>query len=106
MPMPTTAIRGRSCSLRVGGGLPNMAKPPMPKGSNQPTKIGIELCRWGRCIPEAAAAEMVRVEVATPEPGVMLAGENEQCKLLGIPAHASEIELLNAPHCGVAVTVK
>ncbi len=36
----------------------------------------------------------------------MVAGENEQCKLLGIPAHESEIELLNAPDCGVAVTVK
>ena len=62
--------------------------------------------RWGRFIPVTAAAEMVRVEVATPEPGVMEAGEKEQLKLLGIPAHEREIALLNAPDCGFAVTVK
>jgi hypothetical protein len=36
----------------------------------------------------------------------MVAGENEQLKLLGIPAHESAIGLLKAPDCGVAVTVK
>lgn len=53
-----------------------------------------------------ATVEMVTVEVATPEPGVMVAGENEQFKVLGIPAHESTIGLLNAPDCGVAVIVK
>jgi hypothetical protein len=36
----------------------------------------------------------------------MEAGEKEQLKLLGIPAHEREIALLNAPDCGLAVTVK
>jgi len=36
----------------------------------------------------------------------MVAGENEQLKLLGIPAHERAIGLLNAPDCGFAVTVK
>jgi hypothetical protein len=36
----------------------------------------------------------------------MLAGEKEQLNLAEIPAHDREIALLNAPDCGVAVTVK
>ena len=48
---------------------------------------------------------MVRVEVAVPVPGVMLAGENEQRKLLGKPPHESEIWLFNVPDFIAAVTV-
>ena len=36
----------------------------------------------------------------------MAAGEKEQLKLLGIPAHEREIGLSNVPDCEVAVTVK
>jgi hypothetical protein len=49
---------------------------------------------------------MVRVEVAVPVPGVMVAGEKEQFKVLGSPLQESAIELLNEPDCGFAVTVK
>ena len=36
----------------------------------------------------------------------MVAGEKEQLKLLGIALQESEMELLNDPDCGFAVTVK
>jgi hypothetical protein len=36
----------------------------------------------------------------------MVAGEKEQVKLLGIPAHESAIGRLKAPACGVAVMLK
>jgi hypothetical protein len=49
---------------------------------------------------------MVRVEVAVPEPGVMLAGEKEQLKVLGTPEHDSEMGLFEAPDCAFAVTVR
>ena len=50
---------------------------------------------------------MVRVELAVPEPGVMVAGEKAQLNLAGIPAHESEIGTLNAfPDWAFAVTVK
>lgn len=48
---------------------------------------------------------MVRVEIAEPEPGVMVAGEKEQLKLLGRPAQESEIGLVEEPDCALAVTV-
>ena len=48
---------------------------------------------------------MVRAEVAVPEPGVMAAGEKAQLKPLGRPLQESEMELLNEPDCGFAVTV-
>ncbi len=54
----------------------------------------------------AALEEIVSAEVAIPEPGVMLAGENEQLIVLGIPVQLSAIELLNDPDCGFAVTVR
>ncbi len=54
----------------------------------------------------AALEEIVSVEAAIPEPGVMLAGENEQLIVLGIPVQLSVIELLNDPDCGFAVTVR
>lgn len=40
---------------------------------------------------------MVRVEVAEPEPGLMVAGEKEQLKLLGSPAQESEMGLVEDP---------
>jgi hypothetical protein len=49
---------------------------------------------------------MVRVEVAVPEPGVMIAGEKEQLKVLGTPVHDSEMGLFEAPDCAFAVTVR
>ena len=49
---------------------------------------------------------MVRVEVAVPEPGVMLAGENEQLKVLGTPVHEREMGLFEAPDCAFAVKVR
>ena len=53
----------------------------------------------------AALEEIVSVEAAIPEPGVMLAGENEQLIVLGIPVQLSAIELLRYdPDCGFAVT--
>ena len=93
------------------GALPTRAKPPIPKGNSKPARIGNASCRSGRLAPltlavVTGAAEMVRVELPTPEPGVMVAGENEQLKLLGIPAHESAIDVLKAPDCGVAVIVK
>lgn len=46
------------------------------------------------------------MDVAVTEPGVIVAGENEQLRLLGIPLQESEMALLNGPDCGSAVTVK
>lgn len=57
-------------------------------------------------MPLVALAEIVTMEVAIPEPGVMLAGEKEQLIVLGIPLQLSAIELLNDPDCGFAVTVR
>ena len=57
-------------------------------------------------VPGAALAEIVTTEVATPEPGVMLAGEKEQLIVLGMPLQLSAIELLNDPDCAFAVTVR
>lgn len=48
---------------------------------------------------------MVRVEVAVPEPGVMLAGEKEQLSVLGSFGQESEIGRFDDPDCAVAVTV-
>jgi hypothetical protein len=48
---------------------------------------------------------MTRVEVALLAPGVMVTGEKEQLNELGRPAQESVMALLNAPDCGVAVTV-
>lgn len=59
-----------------------------------------------KLIDAAEALEIVRVEVAAPEPGVMAAGEKEQLNPLGIPPQESEMGLLNDPDCGTAVTVK
>jgi hypothetical protein len=63
------------------------------------------LCR-GRFSADVDTDEIVTVEVAVPEPGVMVSGENEQLKPVGIPLHESVIGLLNDPDCGVAATVK
>jgi hypothetical protein len=52
------------------------------------------------------AAEIVTVEVAVPDPGVMFSGENEHFKVEGIPLQESAIGLLNDPDCGLALTVK
>jgi hypothetical protein len=49
---------------------------------------------------------MVRAEVADPAPGVIVAGENEQARVLGRPAQESEIGVFEAPDCIFAVTVK
>jgi hypothetical protein len=46
------------------------------------------------------------VEVALPDPGVMLAGEKEQFRALERPLHESEMGVLKDPDCVCAVTVK
>jgi hypothetical protein len=48
---------------------------------------------------------MVRVEVAVPEPGVMLAGEKAQLRVLGRFGQESEIGKFDDPDCAVALTV-
>ena len=45
------------------------------------------------------------MDLAVPDPGVMAAGEKEQLKVDGRSEHESEIELLNDPDCGFAVSV-
>ncbi len=50
--------------------------------------------------------EIVTVDDALPEPGVMAAGENEQFSPLGIPLQERAIGVLNEPDCACAVTVK
>jgi hypothetical protein len=71
----------------------------MPAG-----KIGF-LC-GPKLIAAPEALEIVRVDVAAPEPGRIAAGEKEQLNPLGIPPQESEMGLLNDPDCGTAVTVK
>jgi hypothetical protein len=46
------------------------------------------------------------LDVAVTEPGVIVAGENEQLRVLGIALHESAMALLYGPDCGTAVTVK
>ena len=48
---------------------------------------------------------MVRVDVAVPEPGAILAGENEQLKVFGKFGQESEIGEDDDPDCAFAVTV-
>jgi len=60
----------------------------------------------GTFIPVTGGEEMVRAEVAVPEPGVMAAGEKAQLKPLGRPLQESEMELSKEPDWGFAVTVK
>jgi hypothetical protein len=50
--------------------------------------------------------EIVTIEVAVPEPGVMLTGENEHFSVDGTPLHESVMALLNEPDCGLALMVK
>ena len=52
-----------------------------------------------------AASETVRTELTGPDPGVMDTGENAQARVEGKPKQVKAIALLNAPACGVAVTV-
>src|ERR1039458_815364 len=68
--------------------------------------MGTDFLRSGRFIPVTVVEEMVRVEVAVPAPGVMLAGKKEQAKVLGMPLQLSEMGLLNDPDCGFALTVR
>ncbi len=49
---------------------------------------------------------MVSIELAAVEPGVMLAGENEQLRASGRPEQESEIAGLNDPDRSFAVTFK
>jgi hypothetical protein len=48
---------------------------------------------------------MVRVEVALLPPGVMLAGEKEQLRMLGSPSQDSDTGLVEFPDCIAAVIV-
>ena len=50
--------------------------------------------------------EIVRCEATALDPGVTLAGEKAQVNVFGRPGQDSAIELLNAPECGCAVTIK
>jgi hypothetical protein len=102
-------MRERTASaraLRLRGPFPSSAKPAIPKGSSNAARVGIDSLREGELLPIAEALEIVRVDFAMPAPGVKLAGEKEQLKLLGTPLQESEMGLLNDPDCGVAVTVK
>lgn len=51
-----------------------------------------------------ATGEMVSVEVALVEPGVIVAGEKEQLRVSGIPLQESAMGLLDVPDCIAAVT--
>ena len=86
--------------------MPVKARPAIPKGSSHAALIGLGLLPCRRFVAVAEALEIVRVEVAVTEPGVIVAGENEQFSVLGIPLQESAIALLNGPDCGSAVTVK
>lgn len=92
--------------IRLRCPLPMNAKAAIPKGSIQPAEIGMGFLCWGKFIPKREAGEMVRVEVAVPEPGVMVTGEKEQVRVLGIPLQESEMGLLKDPDCGLALTVR
>jgi hypothetical protein len=50
--------------------------------------------------------EIVSFALAPADPGVIVAGENEQLNVLGMPLQLSVSGLLKVPDCGVAVTVK
>ena len=65
-----------------------------------------EFLRGGEFFAAVATLEIVSVEFALPDPGVMLAGEKEQLNAFERPLQESEIGLLKAPDCACAVTVK
>ncbi len=50
--------------------------------------------------------EIVSFALAPADPGVIVGGLNEQLNVFGMPLQLSVTGLLNAPDCGVAVTVK
>jgi hypothetical protein len=50
--------------------------------------------------------EIVSFALAPADPGVIVAGENKQLNVLGMPLQLSVTGLLKLPDCGVAVTVK
>jgi len=60
----------------------------------------------GDSFPAACADEIVSVEFAALEPGVIVAGAKAHSSPLGSPLHESVISLSNDPDCGVAVTVR
>lgn len=59
----------------------------------------------GKVLPTTEAAEIVRIELAVPDPGVMVLGENEQFSVLGRPPQERAMGLLNAPDCDPAETL-
>jgi hypothetical protein len=59
----------------------------------------------GKFAAVVEAAEIVTVEVAVPEPGVIVSGENEHSSVDGIPLQESVMALLNEPDCGLALMV-
>ena len=75
-------------------------------GSSQLSRIGSSL-RGGPAglVTLFARAEIVRREVAAPDPGVIIAGEKIQLSALGMPAQESAIGVFNDPDCVSAVTV-
>lgn len=76
-------------------------------GSSQLKKIAPDLVREGSELDAfVAALEIVRVEVAVPEPGVTLAGENVQLRVLGTPAQERAIGVFNDPDCACTFTVR
>jgi hypothetical protein len=52
------------------------------------------------------AGEIVSLDATELAPGVTVAGENEQVNVFGRPVQESAIDLLKAPACGFAITVK
>jgi len=72
------------------------AKPTAPNDKSNPPSNGEGFSRWP-FFADVEADQSVTVEVALPEPGVILAGEKEQFNPLGIPAHERVMGLLNDP---------
>ena len=76
-------------------------------GNTQPSGIGNSLLGGpAGLVLLVAMAEMVKTEVAEPDPGVTAAGEKEQLSTLAIPGQDSVIGVSKDPDCVCAVTVK
>ncbi len=60
----------------------------------------------GGFVVAAVVVEMVSVELALLDPGVIVAGEKEQPNVLGMPLQLSEMGLFNDPDCNFAVTIR
>jgi hypothetical protein len=76
-----------------------------PKGSSHAAESSVDFLFSGKFVPVTDAQEIVSVEAAVPDPGVMVAGEKAQLSALEKPLQESAMGLSKDPDRICAVTV-